>query len=508
MRTGSVFVLAVVGSVVFWCAKVGLAGASSLPDCFSMEVVAGGLTFPVDITFAPDNRIFVAEKRGMVKIISGGQVQPTPFIDLVDEVNDARDRGLLGIALDPNFDTTPWVYLLYVVDPIFGQPDEPQMTPTLGRLVRYLADPATGGNTALLSSRQVLLGNDAQDGFIQCYSSHAVGTLRFSADRSLFVGAGEGAHFNLTDSGGEDPVCFETPLFDPIHDIGAFRAQHLGSMAGKILRIDPDTGDGLAANPFWTGNGQDVASRVWVSGLRNPFRFALRPGSKSPETLYIGDVGWNRYEEINVAYGGENFGWPCFEGPAAQSQYSLVTPAHSGCDTIETPANPGPLTGPTIWWHHFLSGLSFPPGITGKCSAGGVFYTGQGYPPEYRGRFFYLDFTRNWMMTLDVDEKDGFVKAEPFATDIDRPVDVEGHPDTGDLYFVSFMLGEVRRITYQRPTADSDGDCDVDIVDFGRFQSCSGVAADAECRVFDLDRDADVDLDDFIEFADQYTGPG
>lgn len=501
--------IAACAAVVVWSRPVA-AGEPKLPDGFSLELVADGFELPVDIVFAPDDRIFLAEKRGTVRIIENGVVLETPFIDLSDEVNNANDRGLLGIALDPDFESAPWVYLLYVVDPIPGPPEESGLTPTFGRLVRYLADPATNGNTAIPNSRQVLLGVKPEDGFIHCYRSHAIGTLRFANDGSLFVGAGDGAHFNLVDSGGEDPSCFTAPLFDPIHDIGAFRSQYLGSMAGKILRIDPDSGDGLMSNPFWTGNEHDVASKVWVTGLRNPFRFSLRPGSGSPETLYCGDVGWNKYEEINVGYGGENFGWPCYEGFGAQPNYFGEQPNHSGCDTIETPENPGPLTPPTVTFHHSNGNLSFPPGYDGHSVTGGVFYTGRCYPPVYRGRYFYADYIRGWMAVLEVDEQDQVVGATPFAAELDRPVDLEAHPETGDLYFLSILAGQLRRIVYQQQPADSDRDCDVDNLDFAAFQQCfrgSGVIVGAECQIFDLDDDDDIDLDDYEGFLDRHTGP-
>ncbi|MCH7527459.1 MAG: PQQ-dependent sugar dehydrogenase [Planctomycetes bacterium] len=472
--------------------------------------MASGFVRAADIAFAPNERIFVAERRGLVWIVDDGVRLPDPFIDLIDEVGDGRHRGVLGIALHPDFENTPWVYLLYVVDPIPGQPNEPPETPTFGRLTRYLADPATGGNTALLSSREVLIGVNPDEGFIHCTNAHIVGTLRFSSDGTLFAGTGDGSHFDGVDTGGRDPDCFTPPLFDPIHDIGAFRAQFRGSLAGTIIRIDPETGQGLPSNPFWTGDPQDTQSKVWVYGLRMPFRFALRPGSGVPETLYIGDVGWGTWEEMDVAYGGENFGWPCYEGVGQQSQYFNRTPAHSGCDTIETPDNPGPLTPPIITWHHSDAGLSIPPGFEGRCAAGGAFYTGHCYPPEYRGRVFFADYVNRWINVLEVDDNDNYVSLNTFATDLLRPVALKTHPITGDLYYVSFSPGEVGRIYYETLSTDSDRDCDVDMVDFRAFQICftgEGGLLGPGCEGFDSDGDLDVDLEDFRVFQEDFTGP-
>jgi glucose/arabinose dehydrogenase len=104
--------------------------------------------------------------------------------------------------------------------------------------------------------------------------------------------------------------------------VGAYRAQLVGSHAGKLLRLDPITGNGVPSNPFYDpGAPRSARSRVWAMGLRNPYRFARRPESGShdpndadPGSLYIGDVGWDTWEDIQVAtVGGRNFGWPVFE---------------------------------------------------------------------------------------------------------------------------------------------------------------------------------------------------
>jgi glucose/arabinose dehydrogenase len=305
-------------------------------------------------------------------------------------------------------------------------------------------------------------------------------------------------------------VCFTPPLFDPIHDVGAFRSQYLPSLAGKIFRIDPDTGLGLPSNPYFTGEPSDVASKVWVYGLRNPFRFALRPNSGTPETLYIGDVGWASFEEINVGHGGENFGWPCYEGFVQQFVFFPANPAHSGCDTIETPENPGPLTPPTIIWHHNVPENSFPPGFTGRCAVGGVFYTGHCYPSEYQGRYLFGDYLLGWIMAMEVDEQDQFVNLMPFASGLGRMVDLEVDPETGDLYYLAILQGKMLRIVHDPKPADADRDCDVDSIDFAAFQSCfraDGTIPIAKCRVFDIDGDNDLDLDDYGGFLDEQTGP-
>ncbi|HET9886510.1 MAG TPA: PQQ-dependent sugar dehydrogenase, partial [bacterium] len=148
---------------------------AELPLGFVDEVIQGGLNIPVDCCFDGTGRLFVAEKRGIIRVIQDGVLLPTPVIDLTAEVHNAGDKGLLGIALDPAFAQNGRIYLLYNVDPIFGQPDEPNESASFGRITRY----TISGNVAQPASRFILLGNSAEDGIANCYSSHSIGTLAF-----------------------------------------------------------------------------------------------------------------------------------------------------------------------------------------------------------------------------------------------------------------------------------------------------------------------------------------
>ena len=291
----------------------GSTRASILPPGFSESVVASGFVAPTSIELAPDGSMFVIEKQGLVWVVKDGVGLPQPFLDLRDEVHNAGDKGLTGIALHPDFGSNGWVYLLYSVDPVLGSPDEPADTVTWGRLARYTAI----GDIAAPESRLEILGRGAEDGFAQCSKIHGVGTIRFSEDGALFVGCGDGAWADRIDVGqnlvSQDETCEAT--FGDEQDAGAGRAQLLSSISGKILRIDPNTGEGLPTNPFWNGLAASPESKIWVLGLRNPFRFSVKPGSGSPGTLFLSEVGWTTWEELNVSrFGGENFGWPCFEG--------------------------------------------------------------------------------------------------------------------------------------------------------------------------------------------------
>src|SRR5262249_42924184 len=148
---------------------------------------------------------------------------------------------------------------------------------------------------------------------------------------------GDGASYNRADDGGPQPGSSNTGLAEgiiqPKEDVGAYRSQLIDSLSGKILRIDPATGDGIPSNPFYdAAHPRSARSRVWALGFRNPFRFTLRAGSGNPDpsagnpgTIYIGEVGWSSWEEVDICKaGGQNFGWPIFEGMGLSPYHGLV----------------------------------------------------------------------------------------------------------------------------------------------------------------------------------------
>ncbi len=455
---------------VLLASPAALAGDAVLPPGFQMIQVTGNLQRPIDIAFAADGRLFITEMAGRVRIVEDGVLRPEPFIDLLDEVNGRGERGLLGIALDPDFLSNRRVYLLYTVDPIYGQPDESPSEGAFGRLTCYTGTEESNGNIADPDSRCVLIGATWSEGFPVCDLGHTIGTVLFGRDGSLFAGAGDGSRPGPPDSGGLDPDCFGEGRFGKDEDIGAFRSQYLDSLAGKIVRVDPATGLGLPTNPYWTGDGADNRSRVWVSGLRVPYRFSLRPEpggpGAGPGTLYIGDVGRAMYEEVNVAFGGENFGWPCREGFHASPDYQKQTPPHSGCDTIETKSNPGPLTDPIMDMHHSDPALSDPPDVASRCVIGGLFYEGTCYPEPYQGGYFYMDQRYDWIRYAEIDAQHNVIATHPFVENLLGPVDVASDPLTGDLFIAAFddERDRVVRIRYLAPgcgatcVGDIDGD--------------------------------------------------
>src|SRR5262249_9267502 len=192
------------------------------------------------------------------------------------------------------------------------------------------------GNT-MTGAEQVLV-----EDWCQQFPSHSIGTLLFGRDGALYAGAGDGASFNNVDYGqygatyagdqpnpcGDPPAPAGTALHPPTAEGGALRSQSVrrtdgpATLDGAIIRIDPDTGQGLPDNPF-AASSDPNARRIVAYGLRNPFRFTQRPGT---DELWIGDVGWNTWEEINrltapAGSASRNFGWPCYEGTGPQGGY-------------------------------------------------------------------------------------------------------------------------------------------------------------------------------------------
>lgn len=318
------------------------ARAQSVPAGFNDAVVISGFSEPVGFTFDANDRMYVWEKQGKVWVVENGVRSPTPLVDISEEVGNWRDHGCLGFTLDPNFLSNGFIYLLYTVDrhylmkygtPEYNPATNEYYNATIMRVTRYTAL-GPSFNAVNVGSRKVLIGESKSTGIPLLHESHSTGSLVFGSDGTLMVTAGDAASYNGTDVGSDPQTYFAQALADsilrPEENVGAMRAQLVNSMNGKMLRIDPATGNGLASNPFYDPSEPRAAkSRVWAMGLRNPYRFTRRPGTGSsdpamgdPGVFYIGDVGYYSYEELNICYtGGMNFGWPIFEGMTQLAPY-------------------------------------------------------------------------------------------------------------------------------------------------------------------------------------------
>jgi glucose/arabinose dehydrogenase len=450
--------------------------AATLPPNFQDRVVFSGLSNPIDVEFAADGRVFVAQKNGVIRVFDDlADTTPTTFADLSASVHDFWDRGMLGLALHPAFPANPSVYVLYAHDPSGrwgdGCPTPPGPTTdgclVYGRLSRLTAN----GNTTT-GAEPVLI----QD-WCQQYPSHSVGTLLFGRDGALYVSGGDGASFNNVDYGqyganypgnqanpcGDPPGGVGTALTPPDAQGGALRSQSLRrpsgpvTLGGAVLRIDPATGAGLPDNPF-ASSADPNARRVIGYGLRNPFRMTQRPGT---DELWIGDVGWNAWEEINRLTTGRNFGWPCYEGSGAQSGYQSA--GLTSCSQLYN--TPGSVTAPYYAYSHSACVVAYTGCRTGSSSITGItFYRGGSYPAEYNGALFFGDHSRNeiWAMMQgsnglpDPAQRRCFVCADSSGAAAGHPVDLKIGPN-GDLFYADMDNGSIHRITYtaanQAPTA-------------------------------------------------------
>ncbi len=446
---------------------------ATVPTHFRDELVWDGLTSPTAVAFAPNGRVFVSQKNGRINVYDSlTDSTATQFIDLTSDVMNYWDRGLVGLVVDPDFPTRPYVYVAYTYDHILGDPDpapkwgigqpsDPCPTPpggnTDGCLVSSRVERLTvssNGTGNSVSARKVLVTD-----WCQQYPSHTIGTLAFGPEGALYVSGGDGASFDEGDwgqLGGTNPpggpyITPQNPCDDPLNEGGAVRVQDYRTngdpmgLDGTIIRIDPDTGDAWPDNAN-AGNADDNKARTIAYGLRNPFRITIRPNGH----VWIADVGWSAYEEIDRITDPDaapkNFAWPCLEGNEARPQYENVPL----CTTLTSPAAPM-----FEYWHEseIVSGDGCTPGSS---SITGITFvkSNSNYPGRYDDGLFFTDWNRGciWFVP-DGGGNPDFGAVEKFAdlrrdTEIDGGAVYLGMTPAGDLIYADFNRGEVRAIRY------------------------------------------------------------
>lgn len=382
-----------------------------IPD-FAATTVVQGLAQPTTMAFAPDGRLFVCQQGGALRVVKNGALLSKPFLSV--SVDSRGERGLLGVAFDPDFNTNHFVYVYYTT---FAAPIH-------NRVSRFTAN----GDEAVSGSETVLMDLDN----LSSATNHNGGALHFGNDGKLYVAVGENAN-------------------------GA-NAQTLTNCLGKMLRINKD-GSIPEDNPFYeTATGANRA--IWAYGLRNPYTFAVQPGTGR---IFINDVGQSAWEEINDGISGSNYGWPNAEGMSSNPDYRnpLYVYGHGNSDT------------------------------TGCAISGGTFYNSavQQFPPAFNGSYFFADYCGGWIRRFDP----ATGKATAFATRLPgQVVDVALGPD-GALYYLARIGGVVGRIAYAPPPYKAAEASEA-------LKIAAGLApADAEA-VFrlDADRDGRVDLQDAV----------
>lgn len=261
--------------------------AATLPAGFSETRIASPLDMPTSLAVAPDGRVFVTEQTGRLRVIRDGALLAQPFVTL--SVNTLGERGLLGVALDPNFTSNGYVYLYYT---------SPTAPPRVNRVVRYTASTSNPDVADPGSAFQLIELSPLSTAFI-----HNGGALAFGKDGKLYIATGENS--------------------DSSH------SQSLDTTHGKLLRINPD-GSIPEDNPF-LGQTTGVSQSIWARGLRNPYTFAI---DRVTGRIHVNDVGQDAWEEVNLATAGANFGWPTTEGfaPGGVSgvRYPIYVYANAG----------------------------------------------------------------------------------------------------------------------------------------------------------------------------------
>jgi glucose/arabinose dehydrogenase len=248
--------------------------AATVPPGFSETILTSGLTDPTAMAMAPDGRIFVCEQGGALRVIKNNALLATPFVTLT--VNSSGERGLLGVAFDPDFLVNHFIYLYYTAT-----------TPTIhNRVSRFTA----AGDVVAAGSELALLDLNTLSA-----TNHNGGAVHFGGDGKLYIAVGENAVSS--------------------------NSQTLANPLGKLLRINRD-GSIPTDNPFF-GSTTGTSRAIWALGLRNPFTFAIHPNSGR---IFIDDVGQSTWEEINDGLAGSNYGWPNTEGPTSNPLY--VSPLH------------------------------------------------------------------------------------------------------------------------------------------------------------------------------------
>ena len=308
---------------------------ATVPDGFTDSIFASGFSAATSMAFAPGGRIFVTQQTGAVRVVKNGAQLGPPFLSVTTDSNG--ERGLLGLAFDPQFVTNRFVYIYYTVPG----------TPAHNRVSRFtaVANPdGTPGDTAVPGSEQRIL---ELDNLPTTATNHNGGAIHFGPDGKLYVAVGDGAN--------------------------SANSQTLNNRHGKVLRLNKD-GTIPTDNPFFnTAIGANRA--IWALGLRNPFTFSFQSGSSR---MFINDVGSSKFEEINDGLRGRNYGWPQTEGFFNPSQFpNFTNPIHA------YPRGSGEGQGFAI-----TGGAFYNPSVTQ-------------FPASFAGDYFFSDFGTGWIRTLD-----------------------------------------------------------------------------------------------------------
>ncbi|MEH6537358.1 MAG: PQQ-dependent sugar dehydrogenase, partial [Psychroserpens sp.] len=496
---------------------------AQLPVGYTDSEVQSNYNTIMGVVFNQDGtQMFVWEKRGHVYVSNwNGSIyvkQATPVLDISDEVGDWRDFGFASFCLDPNFDTNGLVYMYYMVDrehllnfgtPSYNPNDDDYYEASISRVTRYQLNIGSNPLTTNYSSRAVLLGESVSSGVPLTHESHAGGTVIFATDGTLLVSTGDNASYLSVDIGNDDDTYFQQAIDDgilrPEENVGAFRSQMPTSLCGKVLRLDPGTGDGIPSNPLYEGgNPRSPKSRMWAMGLRHPFRMSIQPGSGStnpndgdPGIIQVADVGWGTWEDLHIFdKGGLNGGWPLYEGLTLHNGYynsGATNPDEGNILFVNncpqpTSFNDSPVASnrrfvhdrPEVAWRHGgasntearvpwfngttpteprvgssqspTSGIEF----RGNTAIAGVYIQGDALGSSMKGKYLFTDYIRNWINVATL--TDGSLN---WISDISELAPINfgfgivhmmQNPLDGFVYYVNINDGTLHRISFVGPT--------------------------------------------------------
>ncbi len=373
---------------------------------------ATGLSSPLAFVQDPADAAnqYVVQQGGVIRLIRNGVLQPTPFLDITGAILSGGERGLLGMAMPPDYATSGRFYVNFTAAGTGNT--------VIARFKRSAANPLVADP----ASRLDMLWSTGDRFIVQPFANHNGGTLQFGPDGFLYIGMGDGGSGN-----------------DPLN-----QAQDPTSLLGKMLRIDVSVGDGDAkgfrippGNPF-AGTSRP---EIWDFGMRNPFKFSFDdPAHGGTGALIIGDVGQGAWEEIDyepAGRGGNNYGWRIREG--AHDNVTSAPPAFL------------PLVDPIFEYTRTV----------GASITGGYVYRGTALGPQYRGRYFFADFVsqRIWSIALTIDPATGNATASDFrnhtAELVGGNISSFGVDASGELYFVDLVAGRVSRIGLAAPAVPS-----------------------------------------------------
>lgn len=430
-----------VASIFLLASVAGIVSADDWdPQRLEATTVATQLVQPMELAIAPDGKIFLIELSGTIKLIDPLSKEVKNIGKL--EVTTAQENGLIGLALDPQFEKTPWVYLQYSPPEFSGQ-----------QISRFLFR----NGTMDLTSEQKIFRYEEQRR--EC--CHHAGSMTFGPDGCLYIGTGDNT--NPFGSNGHAPI-------DDQVDREPWDAQRTSgntkSYNGKILRIrpNPEGGYSIPDGNLFPKDGSEGYPEIYVMGCRNPWRISV---DAKTGYLYWGDVGPDAgsdskfgprgYDEVNQARRAGNFGWPYFIGPnRAYPIYDFASkvlgePLDSMRPINRSRNNTGSQTLPPAQpaWIYYPAGASaeFPEVGTGgrTACAGPVYYFDESsvsetkLPKELDRTMFAYEWSRHWIMAVHLDHESNLRKLEPFAPHIKivRPIDM-AFDKLGRLYVIEY----------------------------------------------------------------------